>query len=286
MLILIRKKSQDDNGLGVRQNICWRNAGRWVSCRRKRITQAQPRHPFRCRNQRTGNNEQTQHMEAAGDTDFRRFGLEGFGEWLRASGSGCLCNGARRGVCRHGGQSVGHLLQPGGHHPAQGQQSPGGVYGIYLDPSYSPPKQRPNLSQLRETSPLSPQFFYTYTPKNRAVEFWPGRLCAVRRQHELAAGLDDADFRQAGISGSLKYITINPVVAVKLLPSLSVGGGAMVNYGKINMLQGPGLGRNEGSTFSTSPATAGAWVTTRASSGSRIRKFHSEPPSAARRRST
>jgi len=40
------------------------------------------------------------------------------------------------------------------------------------------------------------------------------------------------------ISGSLTYLTVNPVVAVRLLPGLSVGGGAMVNYGKINMYQG------------------------------------------------
>jgi long-subunit fatty acid transport protein len=48
----------------------------------------------------------------------------------------------------------------------------------------------------------------------------------------------DTGFRSVAISGSLKYITINPVVAIKLLPGLSVGGGVMVNYGKISMYQG------------------------------------------------
>ena len=72
----------------------------------------------------------------------------------------------------------------------------------------------------------------------------------------------DTGFRSVAISGNLKYITINPVVAVKLSPTLSVGGGAMFNYGDISMYQGllPILRR--GPIISTSPATAGAWVTT------------------------
>ncbi len=40
------------------------------------------------------------------------------------------------------------------------------------------------------------------------------------------------------IDGSLTYVTINPVVAVKVLPSLSIGGGVMVNYANMSMEQG------------------------------------------------
>jgi long-chain fatty acid transport protein len=45
-------------------------------------------------------------------------------------------------------------------------------------------------------------------------------------------------FRSVVIDGSLTYLTINPVVAVKVLPSLSLGAGLMVNYANMEMSQG------------------------------------------------
>ncbi len=41
-------------------------------------------------------------------------------------------------------------------------------------------------------------------------------------------------------NGSLKYFRINPVIAFKLAPNLSIGGGVMVDYGKIDLEQGFG----------------------------------------------
>jgi long-chain fatty acid transport protein len=48
----------------------------------------------------------------------------------------------------------------------------------------------------------------------------------------------DTGFRAVATSGWLKYITINPVVALKISPSLSIGAGLMVNYADLNMEQG------------------------------------------------
>ena len=48
----------------------------------------------------------------------------------------------------------------------------------------------------------------------------------------------DTGFRSVAIDGSLTYLTINPVVAVKVLPSLSIGAGVMVNYADMDMEQG------------------------------------------------
>lgn len=48
----------------------------------------------------------------------------------------------------------------------------------------------------------------------------------------------DTGFRSVAISGKLTYITINPVVAWKILPSLSFGAGPMMNYVSMNMNQG------------------------------------------------
>ena len=49
---------------------------------------------------------------------------------------------------------------------------------------------------------------------------------------------EDTGFRPVAISASLDYVTINPTVAWKVLPSLSVGAGVMVNYVHMDMSQG------------------------------------------------
>jgi long-chain fatty acid transport protein len=48
----------------------------------------------------------------------------------------------------------------------------------------------------------------------------------------------DTGFRTVATQGKLTYLTINPVVAFKLLPSLSLGAGLMVNYVNMNLEQG------------------------------------------------
>jgi long-chain fatty acid transport protein len=45
-------------------------------------------------------------------------------------------------------------------------------------------------------------------------------------------------FRSVAIDGSLTYLTINPVVAVKLPFNVSIGGGVMANYANMDMEQG------------------------------------------------
>jgi long-chain fatty acid transport protein len=131
---------------------------------------------------------------------------------------------------------------PAGITQLPGSNLRGGVYGIYLDTSYSPPPSDPNYGQTYHSSEnlaAVPQFFYTQTLKNLPLSLGLGIYAPYGGNMSWPDNLPNGGgFRSVAISGSLKYITINPVVAVKLLPSLSVGGGAMVNYGKINMYQG------------------------------------------------
>ena len=103
-----------------------------------------------------------------------------------------------------------------------------------------------------------PQFFYTYTAKDAPLSFGLGVYAPFGGNMGWP---QDTAFRAVATSGSLKYITINPVVAVKLLPSLSIGGGVMVNYGKIGMEQGLQSFPNTAQLFQFSRATVGAWVT-------------------------
>ena len=49
---------------------------------------------------------------------------------------------------------------------------------------------------------------------------------------------NNAPFRQEAINGSLDYVTINPVVAWKVVPSLSIAAGPTFNYSKVDFVQG------------------------------------------------
>ena len=80
-----------------------------------------------------------------------------------------------------------------------------------------------------------PQVFYTYTASGAPLSFGLGVYAPYGGNMSWP---QDTGFRSVAISGNLKYITINPVVAVKLMPTLSIGGGAMFNYGDISMYQG------------------------------------------------
>jgi long-chain fatty acid transport protein len=114
----------------------------------------------------------------------------------------------------------------------------GGIYGIYLQPSYRPPNTAANAGHTYYSSDnfaAIPQFFYTYKCKGAPLSFGLGVYAPYGGNMSWP---QDTGFRTVAISGSLKYITINPVVALKVLPSLSIGGGVMVNYGKIDLYQG------------------------------------------------
>lgn len=114
----------------------------------------------------------------------------------------------------------------------------GGVYGTYFEPSYRPTNNAPNHGHTYYSSDnlaAIPQFFYTYTAKGAPLSFGLGVYAPYGGNMSWP---QDTGFRSVAISGSLKYITINPVVAVKLSPGLSVGGGVMVNYATLDMHQG------------------------------------------------
>jgi long-chain fatty acid transport protein len=137
---------------------------------------------------------------------------------------------------------------PAGITHLNGDNLRGGVYGIYLDPSYSPPNGGQTFHSSDNFAAV-PQFFYTHTVRDAPLSFGLGVYAPFGGNMNWPDGLEDEDLRVAGISGSLKYFTINPVVAVKLSPTLSVGGGVMVNYGKINMLLGPEQWSQRGTSF-------------------------------------
>jgi long-chain fatty acid transport protein len=123
---------------------------------------------------------------------------------------------------------------PAGITQLEGNNLRAGIYGIYLDPSYSPAGGGPTFDNEFKYHAI-PQFYYTYGHKDWPVSFGLGSYSP------FGFGVDwpqNTGFRTLGIQGKIVTETINPVVAFKLSPALSLGGGVMVNYAKIKLQQG------------------------------------------------
>jgi long-chain fatty acid transport protein len=112
----------------------------------------------------------------------------------------------------------------------------GGIYGIYLDPSYRNPNTGKSY-EIDDKLHAIPQLFYTYSLKDKD---WPISFgLGVYSPYGLSEKWpQDTGFRTVATEGALAYYTINPVVAYKLPWNLSVAAGLMVNYASIDLQQG------------------------------------------------
>jgi long-chain fatty acid transport protein len=127
---------------------------------------------------------------------------------------------------------------PAGITQLEGNNLRGGLYGIYLSPTFVPTNGAPNGGNTYHSSDrfaAIPQFFYTHTFTNSPLSLGLGVYAPYGGSISWP---DDTGFRSVASSGSLTYIRINPVAALKLAPQLSVGGGVTVDYGNIDFEQG------------------------------------------------
>src|SRR5208282_4193280 len=123
---------------------------------------------------------------------------------------------------------------PAGITQLEGNNLRAGIYGIYLDPSFGPPNSG-NTYHSSDNLAAVPQFFYTYTPEKLPLSFGLGVFAPYGGSMDWP---DGTGFRTVATQGDLTYLTLNPVVAVKLLPNLSFGAGVMVNYVDMDLEQG------------------------------------------------
>ena len=124
---------------------------------------------------------------------------------------------------------------PAGITQLAGNNLRGGVYGIYLDPKFSPPSGRANSGNTYHTDDqlaAAPNFFYAHTPGTLPLSFGLGVYAPYGGSISWP---QDTGFRAVALESSLQYATINPVVALKLSPHFSIGGGVMVNYANMEL---------------------------------------------------
>jgi long-chain fatty acid transport protein len=122
---------------------------------------------------------------------------------------------------------------PAGITQLEGNNLRSGIYGIYLDPTYTAPSG--NTYHIDKNFAAAPQAFYTYTPEKWPLSFGLG----VYSPYGLSARWpEDTGFRAVALDGSLTYIRVNPVVAVKLPQNISIGAGLTVDYANMDLEQG------------------------------------------------
>jgi long-chain fatty acid transport protein len=125
---------------------------------------------------------------------------------------------------------------PAGITQLEGLNFRAGVYGIYLDPTYTPPAPA-NTSKFHiiHQWAAAPQSFTTWTPEEWAASFGLGVYVPYGGN---IGWPQDTGFRTVATGGSLNYVTINPVIALKLAPELSIAAGVMVSYADLELEQG------------------------------------------------
>ncbi len=123
---------------------------------------------------------------------------------------------------------------PAGITQLVGNNLRGGIYGLSLQPSYTPPGGTRSFDN-EDTLHAIPQSYYTHGQEDCPASFGLGIYSP------FGLGLrwpQDTGFRTVAIKSQLTCITANPVVALKLAPTFSVGGGITVNYADAILEQG------------------------------------------------
>ncbi len=122
---------------------------------------------------------------------------------------------------------------PAGITQLQGHNLRAGVYGLHLSTSY----ESPGGGSFDNKNPWHaiPQFYYAYTPQELPMSFGLGVFSPYGLSMKWP---ENTGFRSIGTEGSLTYMTINPVVAWKVVPRLSIAAGVTFNYADIDLRQG------------------------------------------------
>jgi len=109
-----------------------------------------------------------------------------------------------------------------------------GAYGIEFNVEH----RAPETGQFSDTPDRwqgVPQLFYTRSVAQGRAAMGFGVYSPYGLSSEWP---DGSPFRSLATKNKLVYITLNPVVAVKLTDTLSVAGGLTINYGQANLKRG------------------------------------------------
>lgn len=121
---------------------------------------------------------------------------------------------------------------PAGLTQIEGLQARVGSYNIYLAPGFEANGRRfENQSKWH----VVPQVFAAYGPENLPLTFGLGVYSPYGLGLKWA---QDTGFRSIALESKMKYLTAHPVVALEVLPGMSLAAGPTFNYSRVDLKQG------------------------------------------------
>lgn len=127
---------------------------------------------------------------------------------------------------------------PAGITQLEGSQIRVGANLLYYDPTFQPPPGRINSSNtyhLERRTAAAPQLYFTHSWESSPVTAGVGIYAPYGGAAEWS---QDTGFRTVGIEAEMLYVRMNPVLAYKISPTLSVAGGVLLDYSEFKQRQG------------------------------------------------
>jgi long-chain fatty acid transport protein len=122
---------------------------------------------------------------------------------------------------------------PGGIGLLPGHNVRAGVFGIKLNVDYDSPVG--TSSETDNSLVPVPNLFYSYGAEELPFAAGLGVYSPYGLKNEWP---EDTGFRSIALKSELKALTVNPVVAWKILPNLSIGAGPTITYSEIELIKG------------------------------------------------
>lgn len=127
---------------------------------------------------------------------------------------------------------------PAGITQLEGSQLRFGANLLYYDPTFQPPAGQPNSTNtyhINRRAAAAPQLYFTHSRESSPITAGVGVYAPYGGAVEWS---QDTGFRTVGIEGELLYLRVNPVIAYKVTPTLSVAGGVLLDYSELKQRQG------------------------------------------------
>ncbi len=123
---------------------------------------------------------------------------------------------------------------PAGITQLPGDEFDAGIYAISSGVKYTSAATGATFKTKSDFQPV-PQFYYVHSMTNLPLSFGMGVYVPYGLSLDWG---NNTSFRTLAEKGSLTYVTVNPVAAWQILPSLSIGGGPTINYSKATFERG------------------------------------------------
>jgi long-chain fatty acid transport protein len=122
---------------------------------------------------------------------------------------------------------------PAGITQLRGHNVRAGVFGIALESTY----ENASGEDFDTTDKLHPvpNLFYTFSPEKFPLAFGLGAYSPYGLGTEWP---EDTGFRSIALKSEMTYMTLNPVVAWRVLTNLSIAAGPQFNYSEIKLTRG------------------------------------------------